>query len=142
VTDDFFVITTKSGLQKDALQSIFGKTVQVAVHEDLIWQRIETLFSDYVEALKEDIVTEKYYVTPRNEETTGPRDRLDETIISYLAGRSNVGCINVVSASAGVGKTTLARYAVKRLAERASTYRVIPTYVEASHWGKLQLDSV
>lgn len=143
VASDFFLIVQKSGLAKETLLGIFGREAQIAVYEDLIWDKLQSIFSEYVESLKQNIPTEEYYVTPRSEGSRGPRDRLDDIIIDYLRGdKKDVGYIKVVSASAGVGKTTLTRVVVKRLAEATSIYRVIPTYVEAHHWSKLPLESV
>ena len=142
ISSDFFVITTRSGLRKETLQAIFG-SIRIDVYEDLIWDKIQAIFEDYVHSLDKGITAETYYVAPRSEDSkSSPHDRLDRKIISYLEGREDVGGIRVVSASAGVGKTTLSREVVKKLAEKSSTVRVIPTYVESSHWDTLQLKSV
>ncbi len=142
VSSNFFIITPQSGLSNEALKSIFGRDSQIAIYEDLIWEKIQTIFQEYVCSLGTEITTEEYYVTPRSEDAKSSRDRLDDAIISYLEGQKDVGRISVVSASAGVGKTTLSRYVVKKLAEISSSARVIPTYVESSHWRKFPLESV
>lgn len=140
--DNFFIITTKSGLSSKFLQSAYPQDVAVHIYEDLIWEKIKTIFQEYVNALNAGITTEKYYVTPRSEGAHPSRDRLDETIISYLEGKENAERIRVVSASAGVGKTTLSRHVITKLAKNSAKNHVIPTYLESSHWGKLQLKSV
>lgn len=145
VSNGFYVIKPNSlSLTEDTLRNIFGRTmVRLDVYEDLIWRKIKNIFHDYSKALGEEITTEEYYVTPRSEFSKSKDDRLDNTIISYLEGKADSGRIQVVSASAGVGKTTLSRYVVKYLAQNApNTRRVIPAYVEASHWSKLPRGSV
>ena len=58
-------------------------------------------------------------------------------------GRSeDDGTVLVLSAHAGVGKTTLSRSLLHELRKRATRVKTIPIYVEAQHWGKLHLDSI
>ena len=140
VSDNFFLVTPRSGLSKYSLKRIFGKNANVSILEDLIWGKLNDIFSDYVQSLSKEIIQEQYYVIPRSEGTTRKEDRLDNEILAYLEGRG--GNINVISASAGVGKTTLARHVVLTMAKRYVTKRLIPTFVEASHWGRLKLESV
>ena len=128
------------------MQNIFGQNIRIDVYEDLIWTKIQSIFQEYVDSLDEGIMTETYYVAPRFEDPKtshpNPHDRLDEEIINYLLGKEDGSGIRVVSASAAVGKTTLSREVVKKIATRSEKSRVIPTYVESSHWDKLQLKSV
>lgn len=125
------------------LTSIFGKDAQFHFHEDLIWSKIESIFSEYVQSLGASIVPEKYYIPPRSD-TPDFGDNVAEYLLDYLAGKKHRIQENllVVSASAGVGKTTLARWLVSALAKRIRKTQVIPVYVESSHWGRLHLESV
>jgi hypothetical protein len=146
-SEELIVIIPKSiGVTKEALNSIFPKDIYI--YEDLIWETIYNTFSDYLNSLKSRIIPEEYYIPPRKEQPDpnfepSSRDRLDEEIMDYLTGEKNIdSMLLVVSASAGVGKTTLARQLTVGLANKVEANRVIPTYVEASHWGKLKLESV
>ena len=141
--EDLYVIFPKSlGISPRSLEEIFPKGVAVFAYEDLMWDRMNSIFSEYMDALKTSVVTEKYYIPPRKE-GGDPHDRFDDEIFDYLSGKEDLsGNLLVVCASAGVGKTTLARHLTVRLVDRSSDYRMIPTYVEASHWGKLKLESI
>lgn len=142
---EVFFITPRSGLPVSRLRNIFGRTSNVSILEDLVLSKLSSLFYDYISSLKEGIIPEKYYVAPRSEDTQGSDDRLDRRILEYLRGRGGdpAGSVHVISASAAVGKTTLAREVVSKLIrDYGETPRIIPTFVESSHWGKLQLESV
>jgi hypothetical protein len=139
-----YVIIPKSlRISIDRLKGICGKQTPVFVHEDLIWEKIHNIFLDYITSLEQGIVTEQYYVPPRstNEEIG---DRLADVTQDYLTRKqpSEDGTLFVLAAFAGVGKTTLSRYLVKRLATSVAKNRTIPVYVESSHWGRLHLESV
>jgi hypothetical protein len=76
-------------------------------------------------------------------EDADPKERLDSELFEYLVGKKDIaGQLVIICASAGVGKTTLARQLTVDLANRTDANRIIPTYVEASHWGKLKLESI
>jgi hypothetical protein len=52
ITDDLYLIAPKSGLARQTLQGIFPKATQIVVYEDLIWEKLISLFSPYVESLR------------------------------------------------------------------------------------------
>lgn len=140
--DDIYIVTPKSiGIKQTTLKTIFTN-IEVIVYEDIIWDKLKSIFSDYNESLRASIATEKYYVAPRGEDKS-PHHRLDDELIDYLTGKNDVeGKLLVVSASAGVGKTTLARQLTVELSKRSERDKLIPAYVEASHWGKLRIESI
>lgn len=118
-------------------------------YTSLIWQRLEGLFSEYVKSLRDGIPQEEWFIQPRYAgHGIDPKAKPDEDILAFLGGRTPrnlrvpAGNLLVITAPAGVGKTTLARYLVRKQTELAKRDRTIPLYVEASHWGKLQLHSV
>ena len=139
-----YVVVPKSlRISIDRLRSVFGKQTPVYIHEDLLWDKIHNIFADYIASLQQGIVTERYYVPPRStDDKIG--DKLADVVQDYLISKSpsEDGTLFVLAAFAGVGKTTLSRYLVKRLAASVLKSRTIPVYVEASHWGRLHLESV
>ena len=142
---EIFLVTPRSGIPVSRLRNIFGKTCNISILEDLILGKLGNLFRDYISSLKEGIIPEKIYVAPRSEDTKGSDDRLDRRILEYLRGQGSdpAGFVHVISASAAVGKTTLAREVVSKLIrDYGEIPRIIPTFVESTHWGKLQLESV
>jgi hypothetical protein len=140
---DIIVIVPKSiSLKKETLQDMFGLGTSVFIYEDLIWDKLSSLFSEYLETISSSIVPADCYIPPR-QEGADPRERLDDEILNYITGKKDIaGRIMVVCASAGVGKTTLARQLTVRLAQAVQKNRVVPVYVEATHWGKLRIESV
>ena len=106
-----YIIKPKSlGLKDDSLKGLLSRNVKIYVYEDLIWDRLKSIFSSYIDQLQNTIAIEKYYVPPRKE-NGNPNERLDDEIIYYLMGERNLsGNLLIVSASAGVGKTTLSRH--------------------------------
>lgn len=143
-TDNYIVIPKSIGIKHKSLEEIFGP--QLFIFEEIIWDKIKSTFEDYNNSLGSSIATEKYYVPPRKQIREGkvePKDRLDDELIGYLTGIQDLnGNLIVVSASAGVGKTTLARQLTVDLSKSSEKYKLIPAYVEASHWGKLRVDSI
>lgn len=140
-TDTYIIVPKSIRIRKTTLESIFPN-FQIFDHEDIIWNKLESTFFDYNSALQTSIANEKYYVPPRKEDAD-PKDRLDDEVIECLTGKRNItGKLIVVSASAGVGKTTLARQLTVGLSKRSEKLRLIPAYVEASHWGKLRIETV
>ena len=142
LNSDFFLVTPRSGISIENLKGIFGTYANVSYFEDLIWSRLQEQFSEYVKSLNDGITKEKYYVAPRSSKTQGPQDRLDKEISDFLRGSTPGGKLQVISAAAGVGKTTLARQVILGLADKYNEFKSVPTFVESSHWSKLRLDSV
>ncbi|MBD2720239.1 NACHT domain-containing protein [Synechococcus sp. FACHB-909] len=139
---DLYLVTPKSGIDSKTIHKVFGGDVNHSIFEDLIWERLDFLFSDYLAGLSDGISRERVYVQQRSETATNADDRLDRDVYNFLRGVSPGGKLHVISASAGVGKTTLARRVIKELAETYKRNKIIPTYVEASHWSKLQIDTI
>ena len=138
-----YVIKPKSMRFSDnALRKAFGQTVSVYVHEDLLWEQVRAVFGSYIESL-EGAPAEKYYVKPEAADRA-IGSGLSDVLLSYLTGqdRTSDGKMVVVCANAGIGKTTLARFLVHQLRRQIEKYRTIPVFVEAQHWGRLQIDSL
>ena len=124
------------------LSKIFGKNVRLCVQDDLVWEILEDSFSDYLKHLKDDVPVEEHFISPRSREIG---ENLLLKLLNYLKGRSDIndtGKLIVLSANAGVGKTTLARWLIHNLVNQITTARTIPIYVEAQHWQKLKISSV
>ena len=116
-------------------------------HEDLIWQQFGSVFDPYLTHLSETMALAPYFMQPRLKRPKGPGQRDDEAlppIRSYMRGvdPGDNGRVRVLSAHAGVGKTTLARHLVRDLVERHESSRVVPIFVEAHHWERLTLGEV
>lgn len=132
-------------LQDDTLIGIFGKEVRLSVQDDLVWEVLKDSFSEYLQHVKENLPIEEHFISPRsNERDIG--EELFQRLIQYLSGKSNQderGALVVLSANAGVGKTTLSRQLIHRLVEGISAARTIPVFIESQHWQKkLQISSV
>lgn len=116
-------------------------------HEDLIWQQFGSVFDPYLTHLSETMALAPYFMKPRLKGPKGPGQRDDEAfppIMSYMRGvdSGDNGRVRILSAHAGVGKTTLARQLVRDLVERHKSSRVVPIFVEAHHWESLTLGEV
>ena len=111
-------------------------------HEELVWNNLKIIFSQYIESLS-DVPTEKYFTSPRSTDRE-IGNNLEAKLIEYMSGRVSTdnGTLLVLSAHAGVGKTTLARHLINTLAIQVVRAKTIPIYVEAQHWGKLHLESI
>lgn len=139
----YIVVPKSFGLTQSTIQTIFGKEYKIYNFEDLVWNKLSNIFDRYLESIKRDVVSEKYFVTPRKKDAL-PTYRLDSELFAYFTDKKNGKSddIIVLSAPAAVGKTTLARHVILNLAVNAKKYHVIPLYVESQHWRKIQLDSV
>ena len=126
-------------IQDPRLRRIFGATANVFSHDDLVWRVLESSFGDYLHHTQDDVPIEEHFISPR----LGSMDSTGDVVsrlISYLSGRSpstDDGTLWVLSAGAGVGKTTLSRHLMHRLVSTIRVTRTIPIYVEAQHWKKL-----
>lgn len=131
-------------LTEQTVRAAFGIRATVLDLELTIWNQLSRSFAEYLDQLSKGVPSEPYFVQPREEyETTG---RLDKKLVDVLSSQSGTQRsanknITVLTASAGVGKTTLARHVVRDLVRHSSVSHVIPVYVEASHWDKFNLDS-
>lgn len=127
---------------KQTIQNRFGKEAKLYEQEELVWSRLKALFSDYLASLATGVAAEPFYIPPRKEKADA-QHRLDDELLDYLQGKGDIkpGQLAVVCAPAAVGKTTLSRHLLRQLVSGVEKYRIIPTYVESSHWGRLQLES-
>ena len=101
--------------------------------EDLVWQRlVDQYFDDYLHAGLLAVPVYEHFITPSASSTPDVMITLND----YMTGknRSDDGNIMAIKAGAGVGKTTVSRTLVRKLAETASNTKTIPIYVEAQHW--------
>lgn len=109
--------------------------------EDLVWERlVDQYFQDYLHTGQLDIVADEHFIPPSDSEGSDVMTTLND----YMTGkyRNDDGKLMVISAGAGVGKTTVSRTLFRKLAETASRTKTIPIYVEAQHWkNQLRADS-
>ena len=129
-------------LANSRLNEVFDGAVSVHEHEELIWNKLRSFFAQYLESLTE-VPTDEYFISPRSPDREID-DNLETTLIDYMKGghRSDNGTLLVLSAPAGVGKTTLSRHLIHQLSRQVARVKTIPIYVEAQHWGKLHLESI
>ena len=129
-------------LSNTRLNELFDGAVSIREHEELIWNKLKTVFAQYLESLSE-VPVETYFVSPRSPDRE-IGENLEETLFDYMKGgrQKDNGTLLVLSAPAGVGKTTLSRYLIHSLSQQVARVKTIPIYVEAQHWGKLHLESI
>lgn len=113
-------------------------------HEDLIWQQLGSVFDPYLTHLSETMALAPYFMTPYLKSTEQHNKEALPPIRRYMQGvdAGDNGGIRVLSAHAGIGKTTLARYLVRDLAKRRLSSRVVPIFVEAHHWERRDLGEI
>ena len=137
-------VVTPPSLRLDdrQLRRIFGSTARVSSHEELVWQALSTVFANYLASLS-DIHVDDHFIPPRSVDNS-IGDALVQQLVQYMSGQTSNehGTLRVLSAHAGVGKTTVSRYLMRKLLDSAATYRTIPIYVESEHWRKLDLSKV
>lgn len=143
-TERLYVVRAKSTPSLKRLIDIFGKQHQIREQSDLVWSVLRTSFSDYMKHISNNVPHEQHFISPRSS-ASDIGDQLMPKLIEYLTGRSGEednGTLKVLSANAGVGKTTLSRKLIHTLIERVKQNKTIPIYVEAQHWKKLNISSV
>lgn len=132
-----YVLKSPSGPTDALLRTAFGRDSVVYQIDELLWARVSELFQAYAQSISQSIPEEPNFVAPRGEDLQ-LKDRLDTFLVEYFtkkpSGTERKGLV-VLKADAGVGKTTLSRQLVKEFARRLTRYKVVPVYVEASHWG-------
>jgi hypothetical protein len=130
------VVTSRSGPSQSSLKTVFKRAAGLHLLDDLLWQRVKSEFGKYTSALLEDIPNETNFVAPRASELDA-KERLDDVLRERLATPATSDPrVIVLKAPAGVGKTTLARQLVRQLAKSYERVRVVPVYVESSHWAR------
>ena len=145
VTGRTYVVKANSlQIADEKLSVIFGSHVHLRVQDELVWEVLLDSFSNYLQHLKDDVPAELHFISPRSRERN-VGDKLMPQLREYLTGRSGKddnGTLKVLSANAGVGKTTLSRWLVLWLVDNISSAKTIPIYVEAQHWQKLKISSI
>lgn len=128
---------TVLGIIKRAADSLLS-------HEDLIWQQFGSIFDPYLTHLSETMAPVPNFMPPRLKESGQHDDKALPPILRYMRGvdPGDNGRVRILSAHAGVGKTTLARQLVRELVEGHKSSRVVPIFVEAHHWERLTLGEV
>ena len=117
-------------------------------HEDLIWRQLSGVFRPYLESLSETMALAPSFMQPYFKGQEDVRGEALPPITRYMQSldSNDNGQVRVLSAHAGIGKTTLARYLVCQLAERykssRKSSRIIPIFVEAHHWERLELGEI
>ena len=140
-----FVIKPSS-LNSIQVSEIFEKEgYRIQSHEELVWMQLKDIFSSYINSLSSAIPPEENFMEPRLKENEQEQGHLINRLMDYMRGRnsSDNGYIKILSAHAGVGKTTLSRYLVRELAGNlGERTKIIPIFVEAHHWGRLDLSEI
>jgi uncharacterized protein YjbI with pentapeptide repeats len=132
-----YVLRGKSGPTDSLLKSAFSTGIKIFQIEELLWARVSELFRAYATNISTSIPEEPHFIAPRGEELE-TKERLDAFLVDYFTkapAKESRKQFVVLKANAGVGKTTFCRQFVKELARRLATYKTIPVYVEAAHWG-------
>src|SRR6056297_3473860 len=118
---DAYVILPKSREDRiaalDRSKSIKGR---VFIYETLIWEKLEQIFGDYVESLKDGIPVPKPFVPAR--ENSDPQENVGRTIIELLTETpkdDKRSSLLDLLAPAGLGKTSVSRWVAVELAKMA-----------------------
>ena len=113
-------------------------------HEDLIWGQLRDVFGPYLASLSETMALAPSFMQPHLKGLEDGRGEALPPIMRYMqsVAPGDNGQVRVLSAHAGIGKTTLARHLVCQLAERCKSSRVVPIFVEAHHWERLDLGEI
>lgn len=109
--------------------------------EDLVWQRlVDQYFDDYLHTSRLSIVADEHFIPPSDTKGSDVMTTLNDYVIGKH--RNDDGSLMVISAGAGVGKTTVSRTLFRNLVEKTPSTMTIPIYVEAQHWkNQLRPDS-
>ena len=139
-----YVVKAASLHNQTVLRIIERAGCQLQSHEDLIWQQLGSVFDPYLTHLSETMALAPYFMTPNLKSTEQHSKEALSPIRRYMQGvdAGDDGGIRVLSAHAGIGKTTLARYLVCDLAKQRRSPRVVPIFVEAHHWERLDLGEI
>lgn len=106
---------------------------EVELLEDLIWQKlVDQYFNEYLANGLKSVVTEQHFIEPTSSGTSSHSIMVD--LRNHLTDQETDGALKIILADAGVGKTTVSRQLVGKLALQAQNTKTIPIYVEASHW--------
>lgn len=109
--------------------------------EDLVWrQLVDQYFDDYLHTGLLAVPADEHFITPSASTCPDVMAALND----YMTGKNqgDDGNMMAIKAGAGVGKTTVSRILVRKLAGTASHTKTIPIYVEAQHWrNQLHADS-
>lgn len=135
--ESLYILRSKSGPADTVIKSAFGKSVKIYQIEELLWARVNDIFKAYAQSIAQNIPSEPNFIAPRGEDLL-PKDRLDNYLIEYFTRdlrNKDKKRLVILKANAGVGKTTLCRRLVKEFARRIDSFKVVPVYVEAAHWG-------
>ena len=117
---------------------------RVQSHEDLVWEQLGSVFGPYLDTLSTTMALAPSFMQPHLKGPEQERGEALPPILRFMQGRDprDNTEIRVLSAHAGVGKTTLARHLVCRLAERCASSRVVPIFVEAHHWERIDIAEI
>ena len=134
-----------SSLHAQAVLGIIERAgCRLQAHEDLIWRQLRDVFGPYLDSLSKTMALAPSFMQPHFRGPEAVRGEALPPIMRYMQGFApdDAGQVRILSAHAGIGKTTLARHLVCQLAERCRSSRVIPIFVEAHHWERLELGEI
>ena len=137
-----YVVVPKMISDRVALQPL-KNVAKVLVFEDLIWSQINKKFGRYMEKFQERIKglsTEIHYIEPpaRKQSDDSIESQGDDSIepmkhlIKFFSGESSREGLQIVTADAAVGKSTLAVKIGDELAKNWQKWRVIPILLTGS----------
>ena len=137
------VVTPPSlGISDARIRDTLGNVASINTQTDLIWRRLGTAFDHYRTRLSA-LPVDDNFIEPRAFEPDVAND-LVRRLLKFMGGQDSTDNrhLLVLSAHAGVGKTTVARHLTQQLTKRAAKYKTVPLYVEAEHWSTLDLNRV
>ena len=139
-----YVVKAASLDNQTVLGIIKNRVGSLLSHEDLIWQQFGSVFDPYLTHLSETMAPAPNFMQPRLKEPGQHGDEALPPISRYMRGvdSGDDGRVRILSAHAGVGKTTLARHLVRDLVKGRKSSGVVPIFVEAHHWEHLNLGEV
>ena len=139
-----YVVKAASLDNQTVLGIIKNRAGSLLSHEDLIWQQFGSVFDPYLTHLSETMAPAPNFMRPRLKEPGQHGDEALPPISRYMRGvdSGDDGRVRILSAHAGVGKTTLARHLVRDLVKGRKSSGVVPIFVEAHHWERLTLGEV
>ncbi|MBF0189990.1 MAG: NACHT domain-containing protein [Magnetococcales bacterium] len=147
--NNVFIVTQSTGISVERLKEIFHR--KIYIHDDLIWEKIQELFSEYNENIRRSVAQEKFYIPPRIEsnDDNDNKIKLDQELIKILSNNKSMLEVDrslkkvfIVNAPAAVGKTTLFRKITYNLSGMITKTRLIPIYLESAYWKDVNFKSV
>ncbi len=136
--ENCFIVIPESMSGRNVLKRLEDEG-RIYIFEDLMWKKIQHIFSGYIEEDKKRIenLQAEHYVEPQVEEERGATWSL-QNFSNMLSGKGTGESVVVIKADAGVGKTTLAAKIASELADQWKKSRVVPLLLTGqTNWREL-----